>query len=124
MGAWLILRGATEEELDVEFFFEKVGAAFGITQIFGYVAASVDLDGNAGTLERSAQAENALAMRMIEAFGDANEGGEATGNSFVIVVETGIGRVMSGWVGLAVVITNYGGDDVAIPAIQARNIAI
>jgi hypothetical protein len=36
--------GPPEVDLEVEFFFKQVGAAFGVANIFGDVAASVDFE--------------------------------------------------------------------------------
>jgi hypothetical protein len=58
--------------LEVEFFFEEVGAAFGITEIFGDIATCLDLEGDRTALESGAEAEDALAVRMVEPFRDAN----------------------------------------------------
>ena len=71
-----LIRGRdAEEELEVEFFFEEVGAAFGVANIFGDVATRLDLESDRTALKGGAQAEDALAVRMVEAFCDADEGG-------------------------------------------------
>jgi hypothetical protein len=59
----------------VEFAFEEGGAAFCVANVFGGVAADAELDGNGTALKRGAEVLNALAVGMIEAFGDAENGG-------------------------------------------------
>ena len=67
---------------------------------------------------------NALAMRMVEAFGDAEDGGETAGDAFVAVVEGGIGGVVGIGRGLAIVIADDGGNDVAVAAVETGDVAI
>ena len=43
--------GAAEIDLDVEFSFKEVGAALGVAQVFGGIAAGVDLQSDAAALE-------------------------------------------------------------------------
>ena len=64
-----------EVEFYVELLFEEVGTAFGIAKIFGDIAASVDFEGDRTALEGSAHGLDALAMRVFEALGNANERG-------------------------------------------------
>jgi len=106
-----------EEELEVELFFEEVGAALGIPQIFGNVATGFDLEGDATFLEGSAHIEDALAMRMVEPFGDAEEGSETACNALVVVIETGVGGMMAGRLRFSVVIANGGSNDGAVAAV-------
>jgi len=51
----------------------------GVAEIFGGIAAGVDLEGDAAALEGCANSVDALAMRMVQAFGDTQDGGEAAG---------------------------------------------
>lgn len=62
-----------EVEFDVKLSLKEVGAAFGIAKIFGDIAASVDFEGDGTALEGSAHGLDALAMRVVEALGNANE---------------------------------------------------
>ncbi len=71
----------------MKFLFEEVGASFGIAEIFGNIAAGLDLEGDGAALEGGTEAEDALAVGMVKAFGDANEGGEATGDALVVVIQ-------------------------------------
>jgi len=72
----------------VEFALEEGGAAFGVADVFGGVAAGAELDGDGAALEGSAEVLNALAVGVIEAFGDAEDGGEAARDALVAVVES------------------------------------
>ena len=67
--------GGAEVEVGVEFAFEEGGAAFGVADVFGGVAAGAELDGYGATLEGGAEILDALAVRVIETFGDAEDGG-------------------------------------------------
>ena len=110
--------------MGVEFAFEEGGAAFGVTDVFGGVAADAELDGYGAALEGGAEILDALAVGVIETFGDAKDGGESADDALVIVVEGGIGGVIGVGRGLAIVIANDGGDDVAVAAFEARDVAI
>jgi hypothetical protein len=116
--------GGAEVEVGVEFAFEEVGAAFGVADVFGGVATGAELDGYGAALERGAEVLDALAVGMIEALGDAEDGSEAARDALVVVVEGGIGRVVGVGSGLAIVIANDGGDDVAVAAFQAGDVAV
>ena len=70
----VILRA--EIQLHVEFFFKKVGAAFGVSQVLSGVAVRLDLKGNGSAVKGSVQRLDALAVRVIEAFGDAHDRGQ------------------------------------------------
>jgi hypothetical protein len=113
-----------EVEFDVEFFFKEVGAAFGIAKIFGDIAASVDFERDSATLEGSAHGLDALAMGMVEALGDADQRGEAACDALVVIVENRIGRMVSVGGGLAIVIAHDCADEVAIAALESRDIAV
>ncbi len=115
---------AVEVEFDVEFFFEEVRTAFGIAEVFGDVAAGVDFKSDGATLEGSAHALDALAMRVIETFGNADERGEAAGDALVVIVEGGIGGVMAVGRGLAIVVAHDGSDQTAITTFEARDVSI
>ena len=67
-----------EVEADVKFFLEEFGAAVGVDQVFSGVAASGDAKADGATLKRRAKIRNALAMRMIERLGYAQQRGEST----------------------------------------------
>ena len=121
---WSVQAGAAEVEVDVEFFFEEVGAALGIAKVFGDIAASLHLKSDGAALKSGVQIENPLEMGMIEAFGDADESGEAAGDALVIVVEHGIGGMMAGGFGLAVMVANDSGNDSAIPTFETGDVAI
>src|SRR6266481_6761462 len=70
-------RGLPEKRPHVEFFFKKLGAAICIAQVFRCVAARADLHAYRAALKRGVDAGDALAMRMIERFRDAQNGSQA-----------------------------------------------
>jgi len=110
--------------LEVEFFFEEVGTAFGIAEILGDITAGFDLEGDGAALESGMEAEDALAVGVVEAFGDANEGSQAAGDALIVVIEDRIGGMVAVGLGLAVVIADDGGNDVAVAAFQTGNVTI
>ena len=116
--------GGAEVEVGVEFAFEEGGAAFGVADIFGGVAAGAELDGYGTALEGGLEILDALAVRVIEALGDAEDGGEAAGDALVAIVEGGVGGVVSVGSRFAIVITDDGGDDVAVAAFEAGDVAV
>ena len=116
--------GAAEVELNVEFLFEQIGAALGITEIFGHVAAGLHLEGDGSALEGGMQTQNTLQMGVVQAFGDADNGGKSPRDALVVVIESGIRTVMAGGLRFAIVITNDGRDDVAVAPFEAGNVAI
>jgi hypothetical protein len=81
----------------VKFFFKQIGATLGVANIFRYVPARLNLESNSAALKGGAQAENTLAVRVVEAFRDANQGGQASRDALFIVVEGGIGGMMPVW---------------------------
>jgi hypothetical protein len=94
-GALSVVKRAAVEELDMEFFFEEAGAALGVAEIFGYVAVSLHLKSDGASLEGGVQAENSLAVGMVQPFGDAHDGSEAARDALVDVDEAGISGVMA-----------------------------
>lgn len=108
----------------MEFLFEEAGAALRIAQIFGYVAAGFDVKGDAAALKGSAHIQNALAMGMIEPFGNAEERGEATGHALIGVRETGVSGVVTIRLRLTIVIADNRGDNVAIASFETRDVAV
>src|SRR5208337_966765 len=102
--------GAAEIDLDVEFLFKEVGAALRVAQVFGGIAAGVDLQSDAAALERRANIFHALAMRVVQPFGDAQNGSEAPRDALVVVVERGISGMVAGRLRLAIVIANQSAD--------------
>ena len=90
----VILRA--EIQLNVEFFFKKVGAAFGVSQVLSGVAVRLDLKGNGSAVKGSVQRLDALAVRVIEAFGDAHDRGQTPGNALVVAVQGRVGGMVAG----------------------------
>ena len=116
--------GKPEVEADVEFLFEEIGATLGIAKIFGDIAARLNLKSNCSALEGRAQALNALAMRMIETFGDANDRSEAAGQTLIIATQGGIRRMVTRRFRFSIVVANHGTHDVAVASVEARDVAI
>ena len=76
-----------EVKPDVKFFLEKIGAAIGIAQIFRGIATRFYLQADGATLKRSVNVGDALAMRMIEPFGNAQDGGQAARHALIQIGE-------------------------------------
>ncbi len=81
----MLFGGLAEIEADVEFFFEEVGAAGGVAEVFGGVTAGFDLEADCAALEGGVDVGDALAMGVVESFGDAEDGGQAAGHALVDV---------------------------------------
>ena len=116
--------GGPEVEVGVEFALEEGGTAFGVADVFGGVAADAELNGHGAALKGGAEVLNALAVGVIEAFGDAEDSGQAADDALVAVIERGIGGMIGVGRGFAIVIANDGGDDVAVAAFEARDVAV
>jgi len=71
----------------VKFLFEEIGAAVSVAQVLGGITAGFDLEADGAALERSLNSGDALAMRVIKTFGDAQDGGEAASHAFVEIGE-------------------------------------
>ena len=110
--------------MSVEFAFEEGGTAFGVADVLGGVATDAELDGDGAALEGGAEILDALAVRVIEALGDAEDGGEAACDALVAVVESGVGGVIGVGRGFAIVIADDGGDDIAVAAFEAGDVAV
>jgi len=108
----------------VEFALEEIGATLGVADVFRGVAAGADLQCYRAALKGGVEILDALAMGVVEAFGDAEDGCQAAGDALVVVVEGGVGGVVSVRRGFTIVIANDGGDDVAVASIQPRDVAI
>jgi hypothetical protein len=108
----------------VEFFFEEVGTALGVEEIFGNIATRANFQGDSAALEGGAHGLDALAMGVIESLGNADERGEAAGDALVVIVECRVGGVMAGRLGLAIVIADNSGDKVAIAGFESGDVAI
>jgi hypothetical protein len=116
--------GGAEVEVGVEFAFEEGGTAFGVAYVLDGVAASAKLDGDGAALEGGAEILYALAVGVIETFGDAEDGGEAAGDALVAVVEGGVRGVIDVGSGFAIVVADDGSNDVAVAAFEAGNVAV
>lgn len=76
-----------EKHAHVKFFFEELGAAIGVAEIFGGVTAGADLDADGAALEGSVDVGDPLSMRVVERFRDANDGGQAAGDALVVGIQ-------------------------------------
>lgn len=92
----LFAGGLTEVQAHVKFFFEQIGAALGVAKIFGDIAAGLGLKSDRAALKSGSQALDTLAMRVIQAFGDTNNGGQAARQALVIVIQGGVSGMMAG----------------------------
>ena len=72
-----------EDQPYMEFFFKQFRAAAGIAQVFGGIAAGVDLDGGGAALESGVNIGHALAVRVIEALRDTQDGRQAASDALV-----------------------------------------
>ena len=80
--------------------------------------------GYGAALEGGAEILDSLAMGVVESLGNAEDGGEAADDALFAVVERGIGGVIVVGSGLAIVIANDSGDDVAVAAVEAGDVAV
>ena len=85
-----------EIQLNVEFLFKKVGAAFGVSQVLSGVAVRLDLEGNGSAVKGSVQRLDPLAVRVIEAFGDEDDRGQPPGNALVVAVQGRVSGMVAG----------------------------
>ena len=89
------MKGTMEENSDVKFLFEKIGTALGIPEVLGDITAGYHLKSDRTPLKGSVQAENALAMGVVQSLGNANDGSKAAGDALVGIGEPGISGVMA-----------------------------
>jgi len=108
----------------VKFLFEELGAAVRVEQIFCSISPRSDLQAYGSVLKRAANLHDALAMGMIQRFGNSQDRGETPRNSLVAVIERGIGEVVPRGLRFSIVVAHQRGDDRAIAAFQAGNIAV
>jgi hypothetical protein len=59
------VKGAVEENSDVEFLFEKIGTTLGIPEILGDITTAHHLKSDRASLKGGIQAQNALAMGVV-----------------------------------------------------------
>jgi len=113
-----------EMQTYVKFFLEKLGAAFGIAQIFGSITVRFYLHAHRALLEGDSESSDALPVSMVQALGDAENRSEPACDAFVGVAQRGVRGVMASRFGLAVVIANQRGDDRAIAAFETGDVPI
>jgi len=108
----------------VKFLFKQFGAAIRVANIFGGVAARPEMEADGAALEFRANLRDALAVRMIEAFGDTENRSEAVSKAFVGITQRAVRRMITGRFCLSIVITNGGGDQIAIAASESGDVAV
>jgi hypothetical protein len=118
------VKGPAEEKLQMKFLFEKVGAALGIAEIFGDIATGLDLKGNGTALKGGVETENALAMGVVKALGNADHSSKTARDALVIVGKPGISGMMAVGVSLAVMVAHDGSNDMTVAPFQAGDIAV
>ena len=77
--------GLAEVQAYVEVLFEEIGAAVGVAQILGGISTGFYLQAHGAALEGRLNTGDALAVGVIQAFGDAQNGGQAASRAFVEV---------------------------------------
>ena len=90
----------------------------------GSIAAGLDLQADRATLKRSVNVGDALPMRMVKSFGDAQDGSQASGYALVQIGQRRVGYVMAGRLGLAIVIAHQRGHHRAVPTGKAGNVPV
>jgi hypothetical protein len=76
-----------EMQTYVKFFLEKLGAAFGIAQIFGSITVRFYLHAHRALLEGDSESSDALPVSMVQALGDAENRSEPACDAFVGVAQ-------------------------------------
>src|SRR5271168_88063 len=114
----------TEVHFHVKLFFKKLRPQSRVTQILGSVSAGRDMQRRRTTLKGGSQIRDPLPVRMVESFRDPQNSGKPASNALVVVVQRRIRHVMSGRLGLAVVITDQRGHDGAVAPFHSRNVAV
>src|SRR5215469_10244028 len=100
-------------------FFKPFRAAAGIAQVFAGVATGVHLQADSAALKRSANLDNTLTVRVVEAFSNPQNRSEPPQGRLIRVIESGIGGVMGCGLRLAIVVAHQARDDGAFAPFQA-----
>jgi hypothetical protein len=108
----------------MKFLFEKFRAAVGVANVFAGITTSFELQAYRTTLKCGANSADALPMRVVQAFRDANQRGQPAGKSAIAVVECAVRNVMAFRLGFAIVVTDDGSRERAVAPIQSRYVAI
>ena len=108
----------------VKFLFKQFGAAIRVANIFCGVSTRPQLKPDGAALKFCANLRNALAVGMIEAFGDTENRSKAAGEAFVGIVQHAIRRMITRRFCLSIVVTNGGGDQIAVTSGESGNVAI
>ena len=108
----------------VKFLFKQFSAAICVANIFGGVAAGPEMEADGAALEFCANLRDALAVRMIEAFGDTENRSEAVSEAFVGIIQRAVRRMITRRFCLSIMVTNGGGDQIAVAAIESGDVAV
>ena len=108
----------------MKFLFEKLCASIGVANILAGIAASFELQPYRATLECGANSADALSMRVVQTFRDANQRGQPARESAIAVAERAVRNVMAFRLGFAIVVADDGSRKRAVAAIQSRYVAI
>ena len=111
-------------QTNMEFVFKEFRAAVCVADVFGCIASRGNLEAYRAALEFGVDRIHALAMRMIEPFGDSEYRRKPACKALIGIVQRAVGRMIAGGFGLAVVVTNGSGDDVSLAAIEPGDVAI
>lgn len=108
----------------MEFFLKKFRAAVCVQQVFRRVAPRGHLQAHRSALKRRVHLHHPLTVRMVQSFGNPQNGRKPPGNPLVVVVQRGIRRMMTRRLRFSVVISRQGRNDGPVPAFQTRYISI
>src|SRR5690349_3876923 len=117
-------RCGTQIHANVKLLLEEFRAAAGVAQILRGVSARFRFERRRSALESRAQTGYALAVRMIESFGDAQNRGQPARGALIAIVQRGICSVIAGRIRFAVVIAHSGGDDGALASFESGNVSV
>ena len=101
----------------MKFVLKEFSAASRVANIFGGVAVRPEMEADGAALKFRTEMRDALAVRMIEALGDAHDRGEAAGEAFVGVIQRAVSGMITGRFRLSIVVTNGGGDEIAVASV-------
>src|SRR5258708_34844309 len=91
---------------------------------FRWGAGGANLRPTGAALKRSIEVSDALAMRVIQGFGDAQNGRQPPDRSLIVVIQRRVRNVMASRRRLPIVIADQRGHNSAVSALETRNISI
>ena len=108
----------------MKFVLKEFSAASRVANIFGGVAVRPEMEADGAALKFRTEMRDALAVRMIEAFGDTENRSEAASKALVGIIQRAVRRMITRRFCLSIVVTNGGGDQIAVAAIESGNVAV